>query len=440
MKQFGFPLRHSSRLLYLAPVFLLPILGGCLAKGGKASGPGEGGTAGVRLSLTPAALVRSDAPSAPVLDSVRIRITAEDMAPLEFSFAGDSLRIDLEGLPAGEDRLISAWLFRSGRLLYAGRGSFAFRRESRVDAALRCDPQFSRVTARFHLPSGMPAPIAGGLLKLTGSQGAFSAPLRLRDEFGSFLVDELPGDVRYDVAMSLSDSGGKVRYQADRSGVYLPLGEEAKWDMALLPSEAEAGVSLSLGAPKEAVVEAGFPSRLRKPARAGELILSEFYAAPAEKDSGSQGEWFEIFNRTADTLSLSGCRVSRDRSGGVTRSYAFDSSRAVGPGRAMVFGKPAAPADAHYADFSLVNTASSLLILCGGGGAAEILIDSLRYSSTAADSLAVPMREGKVSSLDAYGISRRASPQSWCLTRMGEGGAGDTALVASPGGMGACGE
>lgn len=429
--------RFLSLPVLLSPLLLLPILEGCLAAKGS-TGPGEGGTSDVRLSLTPAALVRSDAPTAPVLDSVFIRISGEDMAPMEFSFAGKSLDLDLQGLPAGTDRLISAWLFRSGRLLYAGRGAFSFLRESRTEASLRCDPQFSRVTASFHLPAGMSAPIVGGLLKLSGAEGQYSSPLSVRDEFGSFLVDELPGGVRYDVAMALSDSGGKVRYTADRAGVFLPLGEEAKWDMSLLPSEAAAELSLSLGAPKEAVLEAGFPSRLRKPKMAGDAIISEFYAAPGEKDSSSQGEWFEIFNRTADTLALGGCRVSRDRSGGVTRSLAFDSAQTLGPGRALVFGRSAARADVHYSDFSLVNTASSLLFLCAGD---SILVDSLRYSSTAADTAAVPMREGQVTGLGAEAMSRRSAPDSWCLTRMGEGSSGDTAWAgASPGSLKACRE
>lgn len=417
-------------------------LSGCLSvKGAKATGPGEGGAAGMRLSLTPAALVRSDAPTAPLLDSVFIRITGEDMAPMEFSFAGKTLEVDLQGLPAGSGRLISAWLFRSGKLLYSGRGTFDFKREARAEASLRCDPQFSRVTARFHLPAGMPAPIAGGLLKLSGVQGQFSSPLSVRDEFGSFLVDELPGGVRYDVAMALSDSLGKVLYTADRADVFLPLGEEAKWDMSLLPSEAAAAVSLSLGAPKEAVLEAGFPSRLRKPNRAGDAIVSEFYAAPGEKDSSSLGEWFEIFNRTADTLVLGGCRLSRDRSGGVTRSLAFDSAQTLNPGRALVLGRSAARADVHYSDFSLVNTASSLLILCAGD---SILVDSLRYSSSAADSSAIPMREGQVTSLGAEAMSRRSVPESWCLTKMGdkaaEGSAGAAWVGATPGTIGACRE
>lgn len=438
MRKKSFPFRFSP----LVPLLALPFLEGCLMSGhgNPTSVPGAGGLAGVRLVLTPAALVRADAASAPVLDSVHIRITAEDMAPMDFSFGGDSLALalNLEGLPAGTDRLIDAYLFRSGKLLYAGRGTFAFRREARTDAALRCDPQFSRVTARFHLPAGMPVPVSAGLLKLSGAPGQFSAQLRIRDEFGSFQVDELPGDVRYDVTMALSDSLGKVRYQADRASVFLPLGEEAKWDMALLPSEAAAGVSLSLGAPKEATLEAGFPSRKRKPAGPGEAIISEFFAAPGEKDSSSQGEWFEVFNRSADTLSLGGCRLSRDRSGGVTRSLSFDSAQTLLPGKALVFGRSAAHADVHYADFSLVNTASSLLLLCAGD---SLLVDSLRYSSLAADSSSLAIRDGLVTSLDAAAMSRRGITGSWCLTRPGDAKAGETITgFASPGRVEACKE
>lgn len=434
--RFSRRLRPVPLLVSLLGLPALPLLQGCLTSGREGPGTATGGPAAVRLVLTPAALVRGEAGSGPKPDSVHIRVSAEDMAPMDFSFAGDSLAVSLDGLPAGKDRLINAWLFRSGRLLYAGQGTFAFNREARTDAALRCDPQFSRVTASFHLPTGMPVPVSAGLLKLSGAGGQYSANLRVRDEFGAFLVDELPGDVRYDVSMALSDSLGKVRYQADRANVYLPLGEEAKWDMALQPSGAAAGVALSLGSPKEAVLEAGFPARRRKPLRPGDAIVSEFYAAPSDKDSSSQGEWFELFNRTADTLALGGCRLSRDRTGGVTRSYAFDSLRSLLPGKALVFGRSAAPAEVHYADFSLVNTASSLLLLCSGD---SLLVDSLRYASAASDSAALPMREGLVTGLDAAGMSRRGLPANWCLTKPGEAGAGEAAAgYASPGRVEAC--
>ncbi|MDQ3001958.1 MAG: lamin tail domain-containing protein [Fibrobacterota bacterium] len=428
-----FKKRLSILLLPLFPFLVLPVLEGCLVSGrsGKGTASGAEGASDVRLVLTPAALVRGGAGSVPALDSVHVRVSAEDMAPMDFSFSGDSLAVTMEGLPAGSNRLVSAYLFRAGTLLYSGQGTFAFRREMRMDAALRCEPQFSRVTAAFHLPVHSNTRISSGLLKLTGASGEFSAPLLVKDEFGSFRIDELPGGTRYDVTLSLTDSLGKVRYQADRAGVFLPLGEEAKWDMSLVPSEAMAGLSITLGSPKEAILETSFPSRLRRPSGAGEVIVSEFYAAPGEADSSSQGEWWEVFNRTADSLVLGGCRLARDRSIGATRSYSFDSTLVLGPGKALVFGRAAAPADVHYGEFSLVNTASSLLILCAGD---SLVVDSLRYSSVAADSTSIPMRENAVTSLDAGQMSRRGEPASWCLVKSGAVGE----LAPTPGRLGAC--
>jgi hypothetical protein len=143
--------------------------------------------------------------------------------------------------------------------------------------------------------------------------------------------------------------------------------------------------------------------------------VTAVYAAPADKDSGSQGEWFSLFNRSADTLDLGGCRLGRDRSVGVTHAYAFDSAASIPPGRTLSFGRAASRADFHYDGFTLVNTASPLLVLCGPGPA---LIDSLRYSSSAADSAgALPMREGWVTRLSASGLGRRSEAAAWCLAR-----------------------
>src|SRR6185369_1249247 len=163
--------------------------------------------------------------------------------------------------------------------------------------------------------------------------------LEVGDEFGSFRVDEVPGDARYQVSMALNDSSGRELYAAERADVLLPLGEEADWDLALLPTQASAGLSLGLGAPKEALVRTGFPASRRAPLHPGEMVVSGFYAAPAEKDSGSQGEWFSVFNRSADTLALAGCRLARDRGTGATRTYAFPPDAALMPGGSLSFGR-----------------------------------------------------------------------------------------------------
>jgi hypothetical protein len=387
---------------------------GCMQEEGNRS-PGAGGEAGLRLSLAPAALLKAAAGPAPAIDSLEIRVTGEGMAPAVFGRGGDSLIVDLEGVPPGEDRMVSAWLFRRGKPLYAGLGHFAFRREARLEASLRCDPLFSRVVSRFHLPVGLPAPIRGGRLELQGDSGTFAADLEVRGEFGSFRVDEVPGDARYDVGMRLTDSAGRERYRAERSGVFLPLGEEADWDLALAPSDAAGGLSLGLGAPKESVVRAGFPAVRRGPAHPGEIVVAGFYAAPAARDSGSEGEWFSLFNRTADTLSLRGCRLSRDRGAGSARSYAFSPDAALLPGAALSFGRSASRAAVPYADFSLVNTSASLLLSCAGD---SLAVDSLRYSSVAADSAAaLPVKEGWATLLSAGAVGQRGLRSAWCLAR-----------------------
>jgi hypothetical protein len=431
------------------PSWAFLIIGCLLAEGclfsGRVEAPGysssaKAGKSAVRLSLMPVALIRGEASPLVKLDSVHIRVTGEDMDPLEFGFSGDSLALNLQDLPAGPARVVQADLFRSGHLLYSGKGTYAFRREARAEISLRCDPQFSRVTAQFHLPLGLPMPIADGSLRLAGKAGEFTAKLRKQGEFGSFIVDELPGDMRYDVTMALADGAGKTRYEANRAAVFLPLGEEAKWDLSLLPTEVQAGVALSLMPAKVTQFQLRFPSVTRKPKQYREVVISEFYPAPVEKDSGSAGEWFELFNRTADTLSLMGCRLSRGRSGGVTQSLEFDSTQTLPPGQAMVFGRSAMLADVIYHDFIMVNTSSSLLLLCSGDA---LVVDSLKYSATLADSLApsarsVFIKEGWVTSLNADSLGRGDSSLNWCLSkpvRSDTGGLGD----ASPKSLTRCG-
>lgn len=408
------------------------LLGGCLIspKDKKISADVDpDGGASARIVLRTAALVNSaaSAEAAAAVDSIAIRVTGEGMDPKEFGFAGSNLSLSLAGIPPGPNRAVTASLFRQNRLLYLGTALATFSKETRAEINLRCEPQFSRVVARFHLPPSLPLKVAGGTLVLTGPGGEFRANLELRGEFGSFLVDEVPGGVRYDVALALTDAAGKVIYESSQAGLLLPLGEETHWDLNLVPTEAIAGLVLELPRPREALVGATFPSRLRRVGAAGEVVVSELYPAPSPEDSGSEGEWWEIFNRTADSLSLSGCRLTRTRGGGATMSYAFDSAARILPGRAMTFGRARAGADVQYADFSLVNTTSPLLLLCSGD---SLLVDSLRYSSTVSDSLAATIREGSVTSVNPDSLHNRTVKASWCLTQ--------SRTTASPGSVGTC--
>lgn len=384
----------------------------------------------LRLNLRPTALVKGEIKPLISLDSIQIRISADDIAPLLYTFSGDSLNLSLQDLPVGESRVVTAEMYRKGQLMYAGKGTYTFKKESQAELALQCLPQFSRVTTRFHIPVGLPMPIVDGSLKVLGKTSAFSAKLSKQGEFGIFSIEEIPGDAKYDVAMLLLDSTGKPRFEASRASVFLPKGEEAKWDLSLQPSDAQAAVALTLAPIKETQVVATFPTHTRKLLKSGEVVVSEFYAAPSSKDSSTAGEWFELFNRTADTLALSDCRFTRDRSVGITQNLNFDSLTFLPPGRAVVFGRSAAIADYHYSDFTLVNTSATLLLLCSSD---KIVVDSLKYSATVDSTVATPNRpiqikDGYVSSLDTDSITTRIDAHSWCLTKNGDGLTG----LASP--------
>ena len=435
--------RQGPRALGIRAGYLsllsLTLLAGCLfsERGGEprgGTGPGDGDWAEARLVLRTASLTGSSA-AASAVDSVAVRVAGDGMEPLEFGFSGSALSVNLAGIPPGSGRSVTAALFRRGRLLYLGSTLADFSREAPAELTLRCQPQFSRVVASFHLPPSLPLKVADGQLTLKGGSGEFQASLQRKGEFGTFELDEVPGDLRSDVSLVLTDAAGKPVYESRQAGLLLPLGEEAHWELSLLPTDATAGLVLELPRPRETRVAAAFPSRLGKPAAAGDLVITEFYAAPSASDSGSEGEWWEIFNRTADSLSLAGCRLTRTRGGGVTQSFPFDSAHRIPPGRAQTFGRSAAPADFHYTDFSLVNTASPLLLLCAGD---SLVVDSLRYSATVSDSTAAPMREGFVTSLDIDSLARGVSRGSWCLTRMA--GTAGSAGTASPGRVADCQE
>lgn len=415
-----------TRFLILAhAIAFLPLLGGCLFSNhdeGRISEENRG-KAGLKLTLSTRALAKGSAFTPLAIDSIEIRVIADDMAPMRFAFSGSALALNLEDIPAGASRVLSAQLFRKGSLLYSGRGTYSLLRESHSEISLKCDPQFSRVSTRFHFPMGLTVPIVDGMLKVSGRTGEFSAKLFKQGEFGSFTIESLPGDARYNVSLVLIDSMGKSRFEAKRDTVFLPMGEESKWDLSLLPMQAEAGLALKLSSVKTLSVAPVFPSGKRKPIKNGEVVISEFYAVPAEKDSGTAGEWFELFNRTGDTLNLSGCRISKDRTTGVTRSLMFDSTQIILPGQAVVFGRTAASAAVHYSDFTMVNTASSLLLLCKND---SLVLDSLKYSSSPVDSgipggTVLPVKDGWVTTLASDLLGNRTSAESWCLTHMAYG-------------------
>lgn len=102
----------------------------------------------------------------------------------------------------------------------------------------------------------------------------------------------------------------------------------------------------------------------------GEIVITELMIDPAAV-ADSVGEWFEIFNPTADTLSLEGCEIGDDGSDLDIIPSGID----ILPGEYLVFGNNADPASngigaspsyVYGANVVLQNGADELELRCNG--------------------------------------------------------------------------
>lgn len=107
------------------------------------------------------------------------------------------------------------------------------------------------------------------------------------------------------------------------------------------------------------------------PPAAGELIISELMATPIASD----GEWFEVYNRTTKHLDLAGLTVEFGTAPPATFTVPAAPPRVVGPGRHHVFGQSAERAangdvavDTVYgvqAEYLLFSSAGQLRLVSG---------------------------------------------------------------------------
>lgn len=110
---------------------------------------------------------------------------------------------------------------------------------------------------------------------------------------------------------------------------------------------------------------------------AGDLVITELMANPASV-SDSNGEWFEIYNRSGTTLDLEGL-VMRDSG---SNSHTVSGSLQILPDSYLVFGRSANSAvnggytaDYAYSNFTLGNSSDDIVLDFGG-----IIIDSVSYA------------------------------------------------------------
>lgn len=109
----------------------------------------------------------------------------------------------------------------------------------------------------------------------------------------------------------------------------------------------------------------------------GDLVITELMANPASV-SDTNGEWFEIYNRSGSALDLSGLTISDTGS----NSHQISSSVTIGANSYFVLGRNADSsvnggyvADYQYSNFTLGNSSDDIILSYAG-----LVIDSLSYS------------------------------------------------------------
>ncbi len=365
----------------------------------------------VHLQVRPAALARLAATAPALTDSAVVTVSAPDFSPRVFGFGGAGFDFVLNDLTPGTGRDFKVELLRQGRVLYTGEIDTTLYADRQNLLLLHCLPRFSRVAASAHVPVDFPWDVVAGKLILSGGGDTLTADMTRSGEFLLFDVEEVPGDQTYSASLQLWDSAQAVVATAQDTVAVL-MGQSVNLDLTLLTTEAQLQMGLDFAAPQQTSLHLAFPAGRRAPSAFGDVIFSELYPAPSSADSGSDGEWLEIFNRTSDTLDLGGCGISRDGGGTSTKQVLFPNGTALPPGRAWVAGHADAPSPSLVlTSFSLPNSLSRVQLFC----ADSLLLDTVTYSLAAADSFAVAAGNGEVTELRPSQIAQRARPSAWCL-------------------------
>jgi hypothetical protein len=367
-------------------------------------------------------------------DSLVFTVSSPDMEVKRFVFPGTSDAISLPDLTPGPDRQIIGQAYRKGIRICEGVVNLTLDPSLRSAVDLVMKPTFSRIRARILL-SALEYPVTSGTLKLNGPQGEFNGIWRQQGATGSFLVDTLPEGRGYHAHIELRDNSGKLRYTSNRDSIDLNAGVEATLAMDLVPESITTHLALAIAEPVETQFLLNPPAGRRAPARSGELQMTEVYPIPDAVDSGSEGEWFEITNASSDTLSLAGCRLSRDKLEGDTRSFRFDSTELLPPGKVSTWGRGASGRQHLYKSFSLVNTSATLWLTCKSD---SLTLDTLRYDGASHSEGTVAVREGEIMARRPSTLGKLGEMAMWCVTKVHNPITGNT---ATPGRLfPACGE
>ncbi len=117
----------------------------------------------------------------------------------------------------------------------------------------------------------------------------------------------------------------------------------------------------------------------------GDILISEVMANPSSV-SDANGEWFEIFNASANTIDLNGITISDD--GSNSHQINNGSSLLIMPGAYLVLGRNGDTANNGgyiaqyvYSDFSLSNTLDQIVLSENGNEFARLDYTGLPFGS-----------------------------------------------------------
>ena len=153
-----------------------------------------------------------------------------------------------------------------------------------------------------------------------------------------------------------------------------------------------------------------FPAALAGAPTAGELIVSEIMANPAVVDD-SDGEWFEVMNRSRRVLDLKGLVIE----GAAGESFVVPATIYLPPGIAALFAKKGRAdnggmqADVTFgASLSLTNGGDVITLRSNG-----VIVDSVAFDASwgIASGVAIALRGAAIASGDNDGAA------AWCAAR-----------------------
>jgi hypothetical protein len=343
-------------------------------------------------------------------------------------------------IPAGADRRFDLRLYSAGTLLYTGSATTELKAGQTNSVSVSCLPEFSRLTASIHIPVDFPKTVAGGEMRLWNENGTLSAAPTVNGELRNFRLEEVPGDREYFVSIALWDAAGDTIAKAYKPDLHVPKGQNVALVLPLTLAFTQLSLTMTVGDPRTTTMVLTLPGGRRAPALFGEAVFSEVYPIPSTEEGGDNGEWVELFNRVGDTLDVSGCQILRDAGTGSGMNFALPANTVIAPGRGLVVGRSAVAfaSVTQSTSLTLTNTSARLEFLCTSAAAGTVRLDTLRYNTSASDTVSARIATAKAASLKPSRLSRRTGADAWCLAA-GNPASGE--FATTPGGIaGGCGE